>query len=569
MDTADIFGSPDAYLRLYDTDGTTVLDEDDDGGPGFDSQINWNFAAAGTYYIECLTSPIFDPNGTGIYSLTVGGPPLVLHGNNHVVDNAAGGAGGWSDYAPPALGGIDNAFDGHYGIFDGATVDDGDDADFTGSCMTLYDPASDKDEKTASLLDENDPVMLTGNTDLVVWQTTSRNDLRCDGSTANWTLVRTVVVNNSGAPQDVKWYKYLDLDIGVSFSDDEAGFDASRNLVYQFDAGGSYVGIALVQGSFVGHQVNNFLAATSPNNTDAARADFMNGLNLGDLSTPGPGDKNSALAADLGTIPPGGQAEIYWVLAGGSDLADLQADVDDAALCVPLGVTLDIKPGSCPNPVNTKSKGVIPVAILGSADLDVSTIDPASVLLEGVAPHKWSIEDEATPGDCDCATGGGSGSGNDNSDGYPDLLLKYKTQDVVATLGSVSPNDIRILSVSGSAVCGQPLSGSDCIIIKGKGIDVADITGPGGGPNKGRIVFEYGDVDAPIREITYSVPTQGHVQLQVFSVTGRLVDTMVNAFTGAGSYTVQWEAASHPSGIYFVRLKTADETVTQKLILAR
>ena len=44
-------------------------------------------------------------------------------------------------------------------------------------------------------------------------------------------------------------------------------------------------------------------------------------------------------------------------------------------------VNIDIKPGSEPNSINNNGKGVIPVAILGSADFDVSQIDPTTVKL--------------------------------------------------------------------------------------------------------------------------------------------------------------------------------------------
>jgi hypothetical protein len=66
-------------------------------------------------------------------------------------------------------------------------------------------------------------------------------------------------------------------------------------------------------------------------------------------------------------------------------------------------VFVDIKPGSCPNPFNVKSKGVLPVAILGAEDFDVTMIDPSEILLsrdgieEGVPPLRWSYEDVATP----------------------------------------------------------------------------------------------------------------------------------------------------------------------------
>lgn len=68
-----------------------------------------------------------------------------------------------------------------------------------------------------------------------------------------------------------------------------------------------------------------------------------------------------------------------------------------------LKVDVDIKPGSCPNPLNLKSKGVLPVAVLGTEEFDVTTIDPLSILLsreeveEGVAPIRSDYEDVATP----------------------------------------------------------------------------------------------------------------------------------------------------------------------------
>jgi hypothetical protein len=133
-------------------------------------------------------------------------------------------------------------------------------------------------------------------------------------------------------------------------------------------------------------------------------------------------------------------------------------------------VFLDIKPGSCPNPVNLKEKGILPVAILGTEDFDVKTIDPATIRLskEGVAgsvaPLRWSYEDVGTPlpsgGEpCDCW--------DLNGDGYMDLSLKFKAQDVVGTLklegnvGTTTP-----LTVTGHlSGCGA-IQGQDCVRIK-------------------------------------------------------------------------------------------------------
>jgi len=47
------------------------------------------------------------------------------------------------------------------------------------------------------------------------------------------------------------------------------------------------------------------------------------------------------------------------------------SDSDDAMFTPTIEVPVDIKPTSCPNPLNVKSRGVLPVAILGTADFDV------------------------------------------------------------------------------------------------------------------------------------------------------------------------------------------------------
>ena len=48
--------------------------------------------------------------------------------------------------------------------------------------------------------------------------------------------------------------------------------------------------------------------------------------------------------------------------------------------------TLDIRPNSCPNPLNPSSQGVIPVALLGSESFDVRDVVVAGLLLEGASP---------------------------------------------------------------------------------------------------------------------------------------------------------------------------------------
>jgi hypothetical protein len=335
-----LFGPPDAFLVLYGTDGTTVLAFDDDNGPGLGAQITFTFPAPGTYFVECLASPFAPSDITGVYSLSVvGGPPTILHTNNLRIDARAGGNGGWSEYRPGFPDAAsDHFFDGHFGYFDGRTVDDGDDlgVDIVPGCFNLYDPSKGPlNEKSADFLAEDSSAVMKGRgTGLEIQQFTFLNDLRADGAPANWLLIKTRVANRSGVPKHIKWYKFIDMDVVDTFNNDMAAFDPARNMVYQFNASGNsaYIGMAVVLGNLTNFQINNFGMDTSPDADDAARAAFMNGHNGGDLSIPGAGDKNVALAADLGVIPPNGAVDLWWAIGAGTSLAALQADIDDARL---------------------------------------------------------------------------------------------------------------------------------------------------------------------------------------------------------------------------------------------
>jgi len=67
------------------------------------------------------------------------------------------------------------------------------------------------------------------------------------------------------------------------------------------------------------------------------------------------------------------------------------------AIIPEIEVDFDVHPQSCPNPLNLKSKGLVPMAILGSADFDVTDINISSLQINGVSPVKSAYEDVAEP----------------------------------------------------------------------------------------------------------------------------------------------------------------------------
>ena len=131
-------------------------------------------------------------------------------------------------------------------------------------------------------------------------------------------------------------------------------------------------------------------------------------------------------------------------------------------------VVVDVKPGSNVNPVNLRSNGVLPVAVLGSADLDVTTIDPSTILLNGVAPLRWSIEDVCGPMPDPPDPMDPMMDDNDDAempDGFDDLTLKFKTQEIAATLDDVARGDIVSIFFTGETFDGAVLTGEEYILI--------------------------------------------------------------------------------------------------------
>jgi len=140
----------------------------------------------------------------------------------------------------------------------------------------------------------------------------------------------------------------------------------------------------------------------------------------------------------------------------------------DAPIGVCTPVAVDIKPGSCPNLLNLKSQGVLPVAILGSEDFDVSMIDTFSIRLEDVAAIRGSYEDVAAAvvdgSECECNAGG--------PDGYIDLTLKFRTQEIVEELIMNRPDELAkgqtlALTLIGELFDGTGIEGTDCVKLVG------------------------------------------------------------------------------------------------------
>lgn len=220
-------------------------------------------------------------------------------------------------------------------------------------------------------------------------------------------------------------------------------------------------------------------------------------------------------------------------------------------------VAVDIQPGSETNPVNAGKRGVTPAAILGGESLDVSAVDPASITLEGVSPLRHAIEDAAGPG-------------SDGPDGFPDLVLKFDTPELVAALEPVSDGEIRDLALTGMLYDGRAIEGSESVLLM--------VPGKGKGPKSGGV--SVGLEDAPRlwsasapgdaqQTVRFTLSRGGTVTLEVYAVTGRRLERIDTALRSAGTHSLTWSPQGVASGVYFYRLEAPEAVFTRRFLLLR
>ncbi|MEW6305406.1 MAG: choice-of-anchor E domain-containing protein [Verrucomicrobiota bacterium] len=118
-----------------------------------------------------------------------------------------------------------------------------------------------------------------------------------------------------------------------------------------------------------------------------------------------------------------------------------------------LEVALDVRPGSDVNPVNLKSNGVLPVAVLSSASFSALDVDVTTVLLG----------DPNLPG---TAAPVHAGAEDVDGDGDADLVLHFRLNDLIGN-GALDVNTTQLL-ITGADTDGVPFSGVNSVTVKAK-----------------------------------------------------------------------------------------------------
>ena len=231
---------------------------------------------------------------------------------------------------------------------------------------------------------------------------------------------------------------------------------------------------------------------------------------------------------------------------------------------------VDMRPGTCPNPFNRHGNGVFPVALVGTAALDPTEVDLASLFLTradgiggSVAPNEGppgphsTIKDAASPFDgqpCDCQQLG--------PDGIDDLSMKFRSDEMVEVLelNALLGGAVVELVLSGNLFDGTPFAASDCILILPPG----DTT-----PTNAHVESNVADTFVEVAPLDLNFDTDGFADFSR-SYYGGTAMTLTAPVQSAGRRFVRWlvDGAPQPIGMRTIEV-IVSEGMTLKAAYAR
>lgn len=186
-------------------------------------------------------------------------------------------------------------------------------------------------------------------------------------------------------------------------------------------------------------------------------------------------------------------------------------------------------------------------------------------------------------------TGSSRSTGSAGSEDY--TTLKYTvsgSQSWVTRYDGTGSNEDRVYAIvvdnsdniyiTGSSRNGSLLGSEDYLSIKYTANEL--VTLPPGEvrvPSESFLYQNFPNPFNPVTNISFDLAYDSYVTLKVFSNLGIEVYSITDGFKNAGRYTVQWDATSLPSGVYFYKLETISFTTagskryaeTRKLLLIK
>ena len=164
----------------------------------------------------------------------------------------------------------------------------------------------------------------------------------------------------------------------------------------------------------------------------------------------------------------------------------------------------------------------------------------------------------------------------DGGTSWPDTIAAGEANDscYVWEVPDISSDmaRIKVVAVDGAENQGFDLSDAD-FTLWGTTAGIPVPARPGV-PKAAQVAVLGGNPVGAVAHILYGTPRDSWVKLTIYDVRGRLVASLVNAYSQAGYYSLDWDCsrqsgADHGPGIYFARLECNHAQATAKIVIAK
>jgi hypothetical protein len=81
--------------------------------------------------------------------------------------------------------------------------------------------------------------------------------------------------------------------------------------------------------------------------------------------------------------------------------------------------------------------------------------------------------------------------------------------------------------------------------------------------------YAYPNPFNPNTSLDYILAVDTELNVSVYDMNGRLVETLVNGMMKAGHNQIIWNASHETSGVYFIKFESKGQTSTQKVVLIK
>ncbi len=336
----------------------------------------------------------------------------------------------------------------------------------------------------------------------------------------DFVIYNYMVYNNTGATvSDVYVGQFADWDVDP-YATNLGGVDASRSMAYQYGNGSSdpnYYGLVALSGASGAAVAANF--TWTVDDLRFVLLDFMKTLNTAPIATGA--DYRSYIGSGPYTIPDGGMVQVGFAVVAGTDMGNLEANADIA--------------------INTWADGNLPVELTSftavqnglNVELNWSTATEINNL-------GFEIERKVDEGQWR-VVGFKEGKGT-----TAEPVNYAHVDDISAVQGNSIYYRLKQIDFGGA------FEYSDEILVE----------------NLTPVVYSldqnYPNPFNPATTIKFGIPEDNFVSLKVFNVLGEEVATLINEIKSAGTYNVEFNASSLPSGMYLYVLRTGENNASSE-----